>query len=109
MWQGEGFSNTVVFNPWETGKRGPAHPDFDDDGYKVHACQHLPPRHTLPSTIPHHAPLLSLHRLITLHYTPPHTFHPTKPHHTPHHTASHTAPYCTILHHTPPYHVRMHM
>jgi len=36
--QSAGFSNTVVFNPWKEGKRGPAHPDFDDDGYKYMIC-----------------------------------------------------------------------
>ena len=34
--QGKGFSNTIVFNPWTEGKKGPVHPDFDDDGYKVY-------------------------------------------------------------------------
>ena len=36
--QGGGFTNTVVFNPWKEGKLGPAHPDFDDDGYKYMIC-----------------------------------------------------------------------
>lgn len=35
LYQTASFSNTVVFNPWKDGKRGPAHPDFDDDGYKA--------------------------------------------------------------------------
>lgn len=35
LYQTAAFSNTVVFNPWKDGKRGPAHPDFDDDGYKA--------------------------------------------------------------------------
>jgi glucose-6-phosphate 1-epimerase len=28
----------VAFNPWQEGKRGPQHPDFDDDGYKYMLC-----------------------------------------------------------------------
>jgi len=36
--QSDGFRNTVIFNPWKEGKRGPAHPDFDDDGYKYMIC-----------------------------------------------------------------------
>ena len=49
--QGEGFRNTVVFNPWTDGKRGPAHPDFDDDGYKVmrpsNAAKPFPLQHNI--------------------------------------------------------------
>lgn len=28
----------VVFNPWKEGKRGPSHPDFDDDGHRFMFC-----------------------------------------------------------------------
>ena len=34
-----GFNDTVVFNPWVEGKRGPTRgPDFDDDGYHYMLC-----------------------------------------------------------------------
>jgi glucose-6-phosphate 1-epimerase len=32
------YNETVVFNPWIEGKKGPAHPDFDDDGYNYMIC-----------------------------------------------------------------------
>ncbi len=36
--QSASFPDTVVFQPWETGKLGPAHPDFDDDGFNFMLC-----------------------------------------------------------------------
>jgi glucose-6-phosphate 1-epimerase len=36
--QSESYMETVVFNPWETGKKGPQHPDFDDDGFNYMIC-----------------------------------------------------------------------
>lgn len=33
-----GFNDTVVFNPWDVGKKGDRGPDFDDDGYNVMLC-----------------------------------------------------------------------
>lgn len=32
------WPDTVVFNPWETGKKGDKGPDFDDDGYQHLLC-----------------------------------------------------------------------
>ena len=32
------FPDTVVFNPWEEGKKGAKGPDFDDDGYNYMLC-----------------------------------------------------------------------
>jgi len=36
--QSASFPDTVVFNPWEEGKKGDKHPDFDDDGYMYLLC-----------------------------------------------------------------------
>lgn len=36
--QSASFVDTVVFNPWEIGKKGPQHPDFDDDGFNYMIC-----------------------------------------------------------------------
>ena len=33
-----GWPDTVVFNPWETGKKGNKGPDYDDDGYQKMLC-----------------------------------------------------------------------
>jgi len=33
-----GYGDTVVFNPWNVGKKGDKGPDFDDDGYNVMLC-----------------------------------------------------------------------
>ena len=32
------FKDTVVYNPWLGDKRGPAGPDYDDDGYTLNIC-----------------------------------------------------------------------
>jgi len=32
------YIDTVVFNPWEEGKKGDKGPDFDDDGYNYMVC-----------------------------------------------------------------------
>ena len=32
------WPDAVVFNPWESGKRGERGPDFDDDGYLHMLC-----------------------------------------------------------------------
>jgi glucose-6-phosphate 1-epimerase len=36
--QSSSWTDTVVFNPWETGKKGDKGPDFDDDGYNQLLC-----------------------------------------------------------------------
>jgi len=36
--QSTNWTDTVVFNPWEKGKKGAKGPDFDDDGYKYLLC-----------------------------------------------------------------------